>query len=77
MAENEISVIHRQMIDAVGHRVEIRIVGGYRLCVGKCINYTQPLDNDPEVASIDIQVPGYSSITELTEDEIESITIKD
>ena len=77
MAKNNISAIHRQMIDAVGREVEVRIAGGYRPCVGKCINYTQPLDNDPEVASIDIQVPGYSSITELTEDEIESITIKD
>lgn len=77
MAKSNISPIHRQMIDAVGHEVEVRVIGGYRPCVGKCINYTQPLDNDLEVASIDIQTPGHSSITELTEDEIESITIKD
>lgn len=77
MAINAISPIHRQMMDAVGHEVEVRIVGGYRPCVGKCINYTQPLDNEPEIASIDIQVPRYTSITELIEDEIESITIKD
>jgi hypothetical protein len=35
------------------------------------------LDNEPEVASIDIEVAGMSSIYEIIEDEIETLTIKD
>lgn len=82
MAKIEISPIHRKMIDAFGHQVEVRLIGVEKPVVGKCINYTQPLDNDPEVASFDIAVPseyhehGYR-IVEITEGEIESITVKD
>ena len=82
MAKTEISPMHRKMIDAFGHNVEVRLYGGYKPVIGKCMNYTQPLDNDPEVASIDIAVPseyhedGYR-IVEVTEEEIESLTITD
>ena len=37
--------------------------------------FTQPLDNEPEVASICIQEEGYSYLTELTEPEIEKIEV--
>ncbi len=79
---NNLSEMQKKMHLAVGHEVEVRIVGGYKACVGRCINYTQPLDNDPEVASIDIAVPNRFSDTgrsvyEIIEDEIESITILD
>lgn len=77
MAKQKISDMQRKMMDAVGHRVEVRIVGGYRPCIGKCIDFIQPLDNDPEVASIDIDTGIPTSVTELIEDEIESIIILD
>lgn len=77
MKNTAISAIHRQMIDAFGHEVKIHTLGGIEPVVGKCINYTQPLDNEPEVASIDIRVHGYSGLTELTEYEIESIELLD
>lgn len=77
MATSDIEKLRKKMADAFGHEVEIVIVGGFKKLVGKCINYTQPLDNEPEIASIDIRVPGYSSIYEITEEEIEELTIKD
>lgn len=82
MAKIEISPIHRKMIDAFGHQVEVHLIGEQKPVVGKCINYTQPLDNDPEVASFDIAIPsayhdsGYR-IVEITEGEIESIIFKE
>lgn len=65
------------MESAVGHEVEVYIFGGFKPCVGKCIDYTQPLDNDPEVAAITISIPGRSSLCEITEEEIEKLVIKD
>ncbi len=72
---NKMSDMQKQMYIACGHNVEVHLVGGDKPIIGKCIGYTQPLDNDPEVASIDIRVPGITSIYEITEKEIESITI--
>lgn len=69
--------LQKQMVAAEGHNVEIAIVGGYKLCVGKCVAFTQPLDNVPEVASIAIQVEGYDGLYEIIEDEIETIKIID
>ena len=37
--------------------------------------FTQPLDNEPEVASICVQEEGCSYLTELTEPEIEKIEV--
>ncbi len=69
--------MQKKMYAACGHEVEIRLADGFKPVVGKCINYTKPLDNDPEVASIDIRVPGYTSVYEITEDEIETLTLLD
>ena len=69
--------MQREMEAAFGHKVEIHIVGGYKPCIGKCVGFTPPLDNDPEVASIDIDTGMRFSVTELIEDEIESIKILD
>ena len=37
--------------------------------------FTQPLDNEPEVASICVQEEGCSYLTELTEPEIKKIEV--
>ena len=68
--------MQKLMSNAVGFDVEVHIVGGYKSCVGKCTGFTQPLDNDPEVATIDVKVAGMPSIYEITEDEIEKLIIK-
>lgn len=73
----EMTEMQKKMYAACGHEVEIYLAGGFKPVVGKCINYTKPLDNDPEVASIDIKVPGFSSIYEITEGEIETLVIKE
>ncbi len=75
----EITEMQLKMINAVGHRVEIRIIGGCKPFIGKCTGFTKPLDNEPEVAEITIRVPGisgqYNTLYGIIEDEIESITI--
>lgn len=68
--------MQKLMASAVGFDVEVRLVGGYKPCVGKCTGYTAPQNNDPEVAAIDIKVDGMPSIYEITEGEIETLTIK-
>lgn len=68
--------MQKMMCDAVGSEVEVHIVGGIKPFVGKCTGYTSPVDNDPEVATIDIKVNGLPSLYEITEEEIETITIK-
>lgn len=65
------------MESAFGHEVEVYIYGRCKPFIGKCVGYIQPLDNEPEVASICIEVPGYSCIYEITEEEIENLIIKD
>lgn len=82
MSKQEISTMQQKMMGAVGHRVEIRLTGGYKPCIGQCIDFIQPLDNEPEVAAIGIAVPNRftttgRSVYEITEDEIESIAILD
>lgn len=72
--------MQKRMYAACGHKVEVHLQDTQRPVVGKCINYTKPLDNDPEIASFDIAVPsefygdGYR-IIEITEAEIETITL--
>ncbi len=78
----ETTEMQKKMSAACGHEVELRLVAGYKPVIGKCINFTKPLDNEPEVASIDIAVPSEyhengRRIVEITEDEIETLTIKD
>lgn len=68
--------MQKLMSNAVGYDVEVHIVGGYKPCVGKCTGFTPPLDNEPEVATIDVKVDGMPSIYEITEEEIENIIIK-
>lgn len=77
MESLETTEMQKKMYAACGHNVEIHIIESFKPFVGKCINFTSPLDNDPEVASVDIQVPGYSCIYEITEDEIETIIVLD
>ncbi len=73
----EITEMQRKMYEACGHEVEIHFSDGDKPIIGKCINYTKPLDNDPEVASMDIKVQGLSYIYEIFEEEIKTLIIKD
>ncbi len=78
----EMTEMQRKMDAACGHQVEVRLVEGRKTFIGRCINYTPPYDNEPEVASMDIAVPSKYADTgrqiyEIFEDEIENIIIKD
>lgn len=68
--------MQKLMSSAVGFDVEVHIVGGFKPCIGKCTGYTEPQNNDPEVAAIYIEISGMHSIYEITEEEIETLTIK-
>lgn len=78
----KITEMQREMYAVCGHQVEVHLIGVQKPVIGKCINFTKPLDNDPEVASFDIAVPSEyhesgRRIVEITEGEIESIILKD
>lgn len=68
----EITEMQRQMFNSQGKHVTIKLKNGKEI-QGICDFYTQPLDNEPEVAAICIKQSGYSSLTEITEPEIEEI----
>lgn len=59
----------------VGKQVRVVTDDG-QVFVGKCTDYTQPLDNDPEIASIGVVTePGAGYSYELYENEIKSIEV--
>lgn len=45
--------------------------------IGYCDIFTQALDNEPEIASISINIPNRSGYTEIFQNEIKSIDILD
>lgn len=72
-----ITEMQKQMYYARGHKVRIIFNDGHPPMVGKCTGYTKPIDNDPEVATIDLDIGIPRSRTEITEEEIESIELLD
>ncbi|MGI6265222.1 MAG: hypothetical protein ACOYJY_07160 [Acutalibacteraceae bacterium] len=73
----DMTIMQKQMRAANGHRVDVTIKDGHRHFVGKCVCYTPPIDNDPEVATMDIDIGIPRSLTEIKEEEIESIEFLD
>lgn len=65
--------LHRKMLDAPGHKVKVTFLDGTFPITGKCIGYTQALDNEPEIASIDVRSDGM--LYELYENDIKDIEI--
>ena len=72
-----ITEMQKAMMAAVGHEIEVELKPSGNVLKGRCTNYTQPLDNEPEVASIDIIIPGYSSIIGIDEEEIFRLSVLD
>lgn len=58
--------------DFVGKNVKIVDIDGVET-IGWAIGYTQACDNEPEVACIDLRVPGNPYIIGFLENEITSI----
>ena len=65
--------LHRKMLDAPGHTVKVTFLDGTFPVTGKCISYTQALDNEPEIASIDVESGGM--LFGLYENDIKDIEI--
>ena len=78
---NIITDLQKQMIDAVGHEVSVHMKNGsetlYNPFTGKCVAFTQAIDNIPEVDSICIQMENASCIYELMGPDIMKIEIND
>lgn len=70
----EITEIQKMMMETSGKTIRVTCKDG-KTFEGTNENFTQPLDNEPEVAAICIQKKGCSSLTELTEPEIEKIEV--
>ena len=70
----EITQIQEMMMETSEKKIRVTCKDGK---VFKGVNkyFTQPLDNEPEVASICIKEEGRSYLTELTEPEIKKIEI--
>lgn len=57
----------------VGKKVQIRFKDGGAPVVGKCIGYTRAVDNEPEIAEIDIDSGIPNACYGLMESEISDI----
>ena len=76
---DKITEMQKKMYYSRGHNVKVGLVGTNKALIGKCVYFTQPLDNDPEMASIDVIVKesGKEVLYELFEEDIESIETVD
>ena len=61
-----------RLSDYCGKKVKITLKDG-EIMQGKCTDYIKAIDNDPEIASIDLQV--NKKLYEIYENEIKSIEI--
>lgn len=66
--------MQRLMFETCWKKVRVTCTDGMIL-EGQNEGYTQPLDNEPEVAAICIKQEGRSGLIEITEPEIEKIEI--
>lgn len=63
-----------KMEECRGHKIKVKLVTGEEF-EGKCMFFTPPFDNEPEIADFSIKKEGYSGLICLTEPEIDKITI--
>ena len=71
---HEITEMQEMMMQTCGKKVRVTCEDG-KIFEGINENFTQPMDNEPEVAAICIQEDGCSHLTELTEPEIKEIEV--
>lgn len=72
----EITKMQEMMYDTFNKKIRVTCKDG-QILEGVNRNFTQPLDNEPEVAAMCIRQEGRSYLTEITEPEIEKIEIID
>ena len=70
----KITEMQEMMMQTSGKKVRVTCKNG-KIFEGINENFTQPIDNEPEVAAISIQEAGCSYLTELTEPEIKKIEV--
>lgn len=57
----------------VGKRVRVTFKDGGTPVIGKCIGYTRAVDNDPEIAEIDVDTGVQGACYGLMESEISDV----
>lgn len=57
----------------VGKRIRVTFKDGGIPIVGECIGYTRAVDNDPEIAEINVDVGGQGACYGLMESEISNV----
>lgn len=70
----EVTQMQEIMMETSEKKIKVTCKDG-KIFEGVNKYFTQPLDNEPEVASICIKEEGCSHLTELTEPEIKKIEI--
>ena len=58
----------------VDKKIKVTLSDG-EILIGKCLDYTKAIENDPEIDSIDLKIK--KDIYEIFENEIESIDLID
>lgn len=66
----------KEMARCLGHKIKVSLTTGDEF-EGECICFTQPFDNEPEIADFSIQMEKYGGAICITEPEIDEITIID
>lgn len=61
-----------KLYDYCNKKIKVTLIDG-DILVGKCIDYTKAIENDPEIDSIDLQVK--KEIYEVYENEIKKIEV--
>lgn len=62
-----------KLSDYCGKKVKIILIEDEEVLMGKCVEYTKAIDNDPEIDSIDIKVK--DKVYEIYENEIRNIEV--
>jgi len=66
-------VTELEMAKAAGKNIKVALLDG-QIIIGFCRGFTQAIDNEPEIAEIDIELEN-GQLTGAFQDEIESIEV--
>lgn len=66
----------KTMEKCIGHQIRVELLNG-NIFEGKCVTFSSPFDNEPEIAEFDLKRAGYNGLLTIAEDEIKEITIID
>ena len=60
----------------IGHQIRVELLNS-DVFEGKCVTFSPPFDNEPEIAEFDLKRAGFDGLLTIAENEIKEITIID